>query len=135
MDSSAPNPQNDTDPMRLRANLHGAQGHVYAERGWFFEEGIPAMTETPAPYRSTLTLKTTMPAATPESAKPKNPHALQQALLWQCKGQRVRVWLMTGQELVGILAGFDTYSIALETEHKNYLLFKHGMVGIEMERQ
>jgi len=107
------------------------------------------MTDTHALYRTTLTLKKPMtteakripvptPTATPvppKPAKPKNPHALQQALLWQCKGQKVRVWLMTGQELVGILAGFDTYAIALETEHKNYLLFKHGMVGIEMERQ
>ena len=65
--------------------------------------------------------------------KKAQPHWLQQQVLQRLlqTEESVEVVQINGERVRGVVVGFDTYSILLETEGKNAcFLFKHGVSAI-----
>ena len=67
-------------------------------------------------------------------AQPNAPHSvpLQDTYLAEVKRQAlpVTVYLMNGFQLRGIVKGFDSFTIVLEYEHREHLIYKHAVSTI-----
>ena len=47
----------------------------------------------------------------------------------------VTIFLMSGVKLVGRLRGFDKYSVILEANHQEQLIFKHAIATVTTSKQ
>ena len=47
----------------------------------------------------------------------------------------VTIFLMSGVKLMGRLRGFDKYSVILEANHQDQLIFKHAISTVTTSRQ
>ena len=48
--------------------------------------------------------------------------------------QPVTIFLMSGVKLMGRLKGFDKYSVILESNHQDQLIFKHAISTVTTSR-
>jgi host factor-I protein len=72
----------------------------------------------------------------PKPAKPPtNPHWLQQQWLNKAKGREVTIELVSGRLLDGVVKSFDTYTLLLEVEGHERLVFKHSIATIGAGRE
>lgn len=46
----------------------------------------------------------------------------------------ITIFLMSGVKLMGRLKGFDKYSVILEANHQEQLIFKHAISTVSMSR-
>jgi host factor-I protein len=60
---------------------------------------------------------------------------IQDGFLFQAlkAAEPVSVHLLTGERLVGQLKRFDRFALVVETEKKEILIYKHGVVSVETE--
>jgi host factor-I protein len=73
------------------------------------------------------------------------PGSLQDTFLAECKrqGTAVTVYLANGFQLLGVVKGFDPFTVLLEYEGKAHLVYKHAIstispgspVGLEPEEE
>lgn len=47
----------------------------------------------------------------------------------------ITIFLMSGVKLMGRLRGFDKYSVILETNHQEQLIFKHAISTVTTSKQ
>ena len=50
------------------------------------------------------------------------------------EGGLLAVWLVSGKRLIGRLKGYDRFTIVLEHDHKQTLVYKHAVTTISPER-
>lgn len=57
---------------------------------------------------------------------------LQDAFLNKARKENLNItlFLINGNELTGVVKGFDNYTIILETKTKQYLIYKHAIATI-----
>ena len=59
---------------------------------------------------------------------------IQDGFLFQIlkSGQRVEIQLITGERLHGQLKRFDRFALVLESEGQETLIYKHGVVSVQI---
>jgi host factor-I protein len=91
-------------------------------------------TPTPEAQRAVPPKDEGLPEAKPKKPPP-NPHWLQQQWLNKAKGREVTIELVSGRLLDGVVKSFDTYTLLLEVEGHERLVFKHSIATIGAGRE
>lgn len=47
------------------------------------------------------------------------------------KGKKIKVRLINGQPLVGVLLGYNSYEMLIDVQGQKQIVFKHSIVSIE----
>lgn len=61
------------------------------------------------------------------------PRALQDPFLNELRGQRVNIYLTSGIRLAGVLTSFDRFTVLLEADNNQQLVFKHAIATVMQE--
>jgi host factor-I protein len=98
-----------------------ANGHMTYHR----ESGAPRPPAPPLSHPTT----TTSPTGPKEAHMEKLPQNIQEAFLNAARKDRtfLTIYLMSGVKLSGRIRSFDKYSVVLESNNQEQLIFKHAI--------
>jgi host factor-I protein len=108
-------------PVAANAEQTGANGLATYSR----EERFPRPSAAPAPSTQT----TASPTGPKEAHMEKLPQNIQEAFLNAARKDRtfLTIYLMSGVKLSGRIRSFDKYSVVLESNNQEQLIFKHAI--------